>query len=80
MASYHADSGNMERAYLMLDRAERLDDFEGDALRLKGQLLVREGKYAEAADALERAFSLTPDDRRLGDYLAEVQRAADIRK
>ncbi len=80
MASYHADNGNLERAYLMIERAQRLDDHEAAALRLKGQLLVREGKYAEAADALDLAFSLTPDDRRLGDYLEEVRRAAEIRR
>jgi tetratricopeptide (TPR) repeat protein len=78
MAGYHSDDGNLERAYLMLDRAERLPDFEAAALRLRGQLLVREGKYDEAVDALDLALSLNPDDRRLADYLEQVQRAADI--
>ncbi len=78
MASYQADSGNLDRAYLMLERAQRLNDYEAAALRLKGQLLVREGKYREAADALDLAFSLNPEDRRLGDYLAEVKRAAEL--
>ncbi|GAB5560911.1 MAG: hypothetical protein SynsKO_25580 [Synoicihabitans sp.] len=80
MASYHADSGNLERSYLMIERATRLTNFEAAALRLKGQLLVREGKYDEAADALDLAYSLNPDDRRLGDYLEEVRRAADLRR
>lgn len=80
MASYHADNGDLAKAYLMIERAERLRDIEGQALRLKGQLLVREGKYAEAADALDRAYSLDPDDRRLGNYLEEVKRAAELRK
>lgn len=79
MASYHSDNGNNEKAYLMIERAERLDDFEAPALRLKGQMLVREGKYKEAAEALESAFRLTPEDRRLGDYLEEVKRAAELR-
>lgn len=80
MASYHADAGNLEKAFLMIERAERLTDFEGQAFRLKGQLLVRSGKYAEAAEALDRAYSLNPDDRRLANYLEEVKRAADLRK
>lgn len=80
MASYHSDNGDNEKAYLMIERAERLDDYEANALRLKGQLLVREGKYEEAAEALESAYRLTPEDRRLGDYLEEVKRAAELRK
>lgn len=80
MADYEADSGNLERAYLMIERAQRLNEYEAAALRLKGQLLVREGKFDEAADALDLAFSLNPEDRRLGDYLEEVRKAAEIRR
>jgi len=80
MASYHADEGDLEKAFLMIERAERLTEVEADALRLKGQLLVRQRKYDEAADALEQALSFNPDDMRLRSYLEEVQRAADIRR
>jgi len=80
MASYFADNGELERAYMQIEKAEKLGDFEADALRLKGQLQVREGKYAQAADTLERAYNLNPEDRRLGDYVEEVKRAAEIRR
>ncbi len=78
LARYRADEGEMEKAYLLIERATRLTDTRAEAFQLQGQLLVKEGKYREAVEALESAYQLKSDDNRLRDYLAEVRRAARL--
>jgi tetratricopeptide (TPR) repeat protein len=81
LARYYADQEDYARAYLYLDRAEKLNDHQVGALRLRGQLLVREGRFRDALDPLERAVSLSTNEnvnRRLEDYIAQVRRAAGI--
>jgi tetratricopeptide (TPR) repeat protein len=78
LARYRADNGEMDKAYLLIERATRLTDTRADAFQLQGQLLVKEGKYGEAVEALESAYQLKSDDTRLRDYLAEVRRAARL--
>jgi tetratricopeptide (TPR) repeat protein len=81
LARYYSDKEDFARAYLYLDRAEKFAEHQVAALRLRGQLLVREGRFRDAIDPLERAVGLSTNDainRRLENYIAQVKRAAGI--
>jgi tetratricopeptide (TPR) repeat protein len=78
LADFYADQGEYERAFLLLDRAAKLNEFRGAAMRAKGVILVGQQRYADAAEALEIAYRSMPEDNRLRDYLAEVKRAARL--
>ena len=79
LARYYSGEGDYAKAYLILDRAERINANQAAALRLRGKLLVKEGRFKDAIEPLEQAASLGNNDarnRQLQDYIERVRRAA----
>lgn len=75
LARFHRDQGNDQRAFLLLERAEQLEAYEYDALVARGQFLVSDRRYGEAATLLRRALDLRREPR-LERFLARVEDAA----
>jgi len=75
LANYYRDQDDIERAMLLLERAENLEEFEFDALVKRAQILAGQRKYSDAAGLLRRAL-LLKDDPRVNDYLQRIERAA----
>jgi tetratricopeptide (TPR) repeat protein len=72
----HASRANEpEKALFYYERAESLEKFEADAKVRHAQLLVGQGKYAEALPLLRRAQELKPRDD-IQKYLDQVERVA----
>lgn len=67
--------GDAEQAGFYYERAAALPDFEADANVRHAQLLVGQGKYAEALPMLRRAQTLQPRQS-VQDYLDQVERRA----
>jgi len=75
LASWHRDHGNREKALLLIERAEKLEDFEYPALLEHAQVMVSEKKYARAAELLRRALEIRREAR-VERFLARVEDAA----
>lgn len=78
LGQHSARTGDLERAILYLERAASLEAFEADAKVRHAQLLVRQGRYAEALPLLRRAQVVKPRDN-IQDYLEQVERVARTR-
>jgi tetratricopeptide (TPR) repeat protein len=74
LAAHHQGRGDVERAVLYLERAEKLDEFEYDALLARAQLMASERDYAKAAALLRRALQIRREPR-VELYLARVEEA-----
>ncbi len=64
-----------EQAILYFERAASVPDFEGDAKKSIGQLLVSQDKYAEALPYLRDAYKIDPRPELL-KFIEQVERAA----
>ncbi len=71
-------AGETSRAINYYEQAANLEDFEAEARLRHAQLLVGEGRYAEALPLLRRTLTLEPRDN-VRDFLTEVERAAKSR-
>lgn len=71
-------SGDFEKAVFWFERAQSLEKFEADAKVRHAQLLVGQGKYAEALPLLRAAQHKQPRDN-IQQYLEQVERAAPSR-
>lgn len=75
LANYYADQGDMSKAINRYQQAEKIEQFERQALVAHAQALVRDGQYKKALPLLRRALQLE-SDRNLADYTDRVERAA----
>jgi len=78
LGQYCARSGDAEKAVFYYERAESLEKHEADARIRHAQLLVGQGKYAEALPLLRRAQDLKPRED-VQKYLEQVERVAKSR-
>lgn len=74
LAAYHRGKGNDEKALLMIERAEKVDAFEYQALLDHAQVMVSERDYAKAAQLLRRALAIK-NEPRVESFLARVEEA-----
>lgn len=78
LGQYHSRRGEVEQAVFHYERAENLETHEAEAKIRHAQLLVGQGKYAEAVPLLRRAQDLKPRDD-VQKYLDQVERVAKTR-
>ena len=78
LGQHAARDNDPEKALFYYERAESLEKFEADAKIRHAQLLVTQGKYAEALPLLRRAQELKPRDD-IQKYLEQVERVAKSR-
>ena len=78
LGQYHARNGDPERAIFHYERAASLEKFEPDAKVRHAQLLVQQGKYAEAIPLLRAAQQLKFREN-IQAYLEQVERIAKTR-
>lgn len=71
-------TGEPEKAVFYFERAAGLEAHEADAKVRHAQLLVEQGKYAEALPLLRRAQTLQPREN-IQKYLEQVERIAQAR-
>lgn len=74
LAAYYRSKNDPERALLMLERAEKLEEFEYAALLGRAQLLVASKDYAKAASVLKQAIQIKSEPR-VERFLASVEQA-----
>jgi len=67
-----------EKAIFYYERAEKIPEFEADALLRHAQLLVRNGKYTEALPLLKRAQQIKPREN-VQNYLEQIERLEKTR-
>lgn len=70
--------GEAEKAIFYYERAASVEAFEADAKVRHAQLLVGQGRYAEALPLLRRAQQVMPRDK-IHQYLEQVERLAKSR-
>ncbi len=75
LADYYKEKGDAERALLMVERAEKIEAYEHQALLVRAELLVAARDYAQAAEVLRRALEIKPEPR-VEQFLARVEDAA----
>lgn len=68
-------TGQVEKAFFYYERAAAIETFEADAKIRHAQLLVSQGKYAEALPLLRRAQNINPREN-IQHYLEQVERVA----
>jgi tetratricopeptide (TPR) repeat protein len=78
LAHHWGREGDPDRAILYYDRAAGMAEHEAEAARGKAQVLVRQGRYAEALPLLRKAQTLDPRDS-VQDFLEQVERFATSR-
>lgn len=72
---YYKQKGDFERAALRYDAAAKIDAFEATALVKHAQLLVEQGRYAQAVELLRRSQRIAPRDS-VQRYLEKVEQVA----
>jgi TonB family protein len=78
LGQYYGRTGDPEKAVFYYERAAGIENFEADASVRHAQLLVGQGKYADALPLLRRAQMIKPRDN-IQEYLEQVERAAQNR-
>jgi tetratricopeptide (TPR) repeat protein len=78
LGQHRSRAGDLEKAIFYYERAASLEAFEADAKVRHAQLLVGQGRYADALPLLRRAQVLKPRDH-VQDYLEQVARVAQTR-
>lgn len=78
LGQHSARSGDVEQAVFYYERAGGIPGFEADARVRHAQLLVNNGKYAEALPLLRRAQQVNPREN-VQEYLEQVERVARTR-
>lgn len=79
LGQYYQRSGDTEKAAFYFERAAKIEPFEADAKIRHAQLLVSNGKYAEALPLLRRAQTIKPREN-IQDYVEQVERFAKTGK
>jgi Flp pilus assembly protein TadD len=77
LAVYYQDRGDEERALLQIARAEKLEDFEYQALLAHAQLMVSTRDYVKAAELLRSALEIKTEPR-VEQFLARVEEASRL--
>lgn len=72
---YYSQEGETEKAVFRFEMAAKISGFEADAWLKHAQVLVRQQKYTEAIDLLQKAQKVDPRDN-VQKYLDAVQRVA----
>lgn len=75
MARFHESASRFEEAEMLLEQAARDSDYESEALRSLGELLVRQSRFQEAIEPLRQALGQSSDPN-LRAYLELVEQAA----
>jgi len=75
LGQHKARTGDIEKAIFYYERAAAIEKHEADAKVRHGQLLVEQGRYAEALPLLRRAQAIKPRDN-IQEYLDQVERLA----
>lgn len=75
LGQHASRTGSPEKAVFWYERAASLETHEADAKLAHAQLLVGQGKYAEALPLLRRSRDLKPGDA-VAKYLEQVEKAA----
>lgn len=75
LGQYHGRTGDAAKAIFLYERAAKLEKFEADAKVRHAQLLVGQGKYAEALPLLRSAQQVKPREN-IQQYLEQVERVA----
>ena len=75
LGQYHGRKGDAEQAVFLYERAAKLEKFEADAKVRHAQLLVGQGKYADALPLLRSAQQVRPREN-IQQYLEQVERAS----
>ncbi len=78
LGQHSSRTGDMEKAVFYFERAANIEKYEADAKVRHAQLLVGQGKYAEALPLLRRAQLIQPRDN-IQKYLEQVERVAKAR-
>jgi tetratricopeptide (TPR) repeat protein len=74
LAAYHREQGDDAKAIFLLERAEKLPDFEYRALLEHAQIMVAGRDYRKAAELLRAALQLQ-NEPRVERFLARVEQA-----
>ena len=74
LAAYHHEQGDSERALLLVERAEKLSDYEYRALLDHAQFMVSARDYRTASEQLRRALEIQREPR-VERFLARVEQA-----
>jgi len=74
LAAHHRSQGEVERALFLIERAQKLADFEYPALLTHAQVMVSERDYEKAAQLLRRALQIKREPR-VETFLAKVEGA-----
>ncbi len=75
LGQYNARAGDAEKAAFLYERAAKIEKFEADAKVRHAQLLVGQGKYADALPLLRSAQQLKPRET-IQQYMEQVERVA----
>lgn len=78
LGQYYFRGGDSEKAIFYYERAANIEGFEADAKLRHGEVLVKEGKYAQALPMLRRSQELKPRAS-LESFLEQVERFATTR-
>lgn len=78
LGQYFAAAKNVEKACFFFERAAGIEKVEAEARLRHAQLLVRNGRYADALPLLKRSQELRPRDD-VARYIEQVERAAKSR-
>jgi tetratricopeptide (TPR) repeat protein len=78
LGQHASRAGDAEKAVFWFERAEGLESHEADARVRHAQLLVGQGRYAEALPLLRRAQQVNPREN-IAEYLEQVERVAQAR-
>ncbi len=72
LAAYHREQGDRDRALLLIERAQRIDAFEYQALLDHAQIMVAARDYPRAAELLREALAIN-NEPRVARFLARVE-------
>jgi Flp pilus assembly protein TadD len=75
LGQYNGRAGDAAKAIMLYERAAKLEKFESDAKVRHAQLLVGQGKYAEALPLLRSAQQVKPREN-IQQYMEQVERVA----
>jgi len=75
LGQFHGRKGEAEKAVFMYERAAKIEKFEADAKVRHAQLLVGQGKYADALPLLRSAQQVRPREN-IQQYMEQVERAS----
>ena len=79
LGQHYAGKGEPERAMLAYERAAGMEAFELNARVRQAQILVKQGRYADAIPMLRRAQDIKPRED-VARYLEQVERIARGKK